>query len=55
MQKLAGLFLILAGSATVALAGGGGVPEIDPTTAASGLAVLTGAVLIIRARRKNKA
>lgn len=53
MQRVCGLFLILAGTASVALAGLQPAPEIDPATAASALAVLTGAVLIIRARRKR--
>lgn len=53
MQRLAGYFLIVAGMASWAVAGAPGVPEIDPATAASGVAVLTGAVLIIRARRKK--
>jgi hypothetical protein len=47
------LFLILAGTAAVALAGTRVAPEIDATAAVSGVAVLTGAVLIIRARRKR--
>ena len=50
MQKFCGMFLILAGLSSVAFAGIQ-TPEIDPATAASGLAVLAGAVLIIRARR----
>lgn len=52
MQKVCGLFLILLGFSAVALAGIQ-APEIDSGTAASGLAVVAGAVLIIRARRRK--
>ncbi len=48
MQKLLGLMLILAGTATVAMAA---VPEIDPGNCTSALALLAGAVLVIRGRR----
>lgn len=52
MQRLAGLILILAGLSAVGFAGPIATPEVSPDTAASALAVLTGAVLIIRSRRR---
>jgi hypothetical protein len=51
MQRLAAYLFILGGLSATALAGGRIAPEIDGTTAASAVAVLAGAVLIIRARR----
>ena len=53
MQKTLGIILIAIGTSAVAMAGTPAVPEIDATTAASGLAVLAGAVLIMRSRRKS--
>ncbi len=53
MKKLAGVTLILIGAAAVAMAGTGGSPQIDPGSAASALALLTGAALVIRGRRRN--
>lgn len=53
MRRLVAAFLILAGTASLAFAGNP-TPEIDSATAASGLAVLAGAVLILRARRKRQ-
>ena len=45
-----GLMLLILGSTAVAWAS---VPEIDPSSGVSALALLAGAVLVIRARRKN--
>lgn len=53
MRRLTGMFLIVAGTASWAIAGGVSVPEIDSAAAASGLAVLAGALVIIRARRRR--
>ena len=54
MNRIVGLTLILIGVAAVALAApAGGSPEIDPGSAGSALALLTGAALVIRGRRKN--
>jgi len=46
------MILILIGAAVAAMAAIEG-PEIDPGSAASALALLTGAALVIRGRRKN--
>ena len=54
MLKIAGMMMLLAGVAGLALAGGTGpVPEIDPTSAVGAFALLSGAVLVIRGRRKK--
>ena len=53
MQKTLGIILIGIGTSAVAMAGFTAVPEIDSTSAASGLAILAGAVLIMRGRRKK--
>jgi hypothetical protein len=52
MTKIAGMMLLLTGVAGFAMASAA-VPEIDPGTVAAPLALLSGAVLIIRARRKK--
>jgi hypothetical protein len=53
MRTLVAVVLLVVGTSVVALAGGAvPVPEIDTTTALSTVAVLAGAVLVIRARRK---
>jgi len=44
--------LLLIGAAAVAMASIPG-PEIDPGSAGSALALLTGAALVIRGRRRN--
>jgi hypothetical protein len=51
MAKYVGVVLLLIGSASVALATP--VPEIDPGSGMSALALLSGALLVIRARRNK--
>ena len=53
MTKVAGIMLLMAGLAGVALADSVIAPEISAGSAGSALAVLTGAVLVIRGRRKK--
>ena len=53
MQKAVGFILILTGMSAVAMAGTAVVPEISPATAVSGIAIVTGAVLVLRGRRKK--
>ena len=50
MTKVAAFALLLVG--TAGIAGAHPVPEIDPASGGSALALLTGALLVIRARRK---
>lgn len=55
MAKYAGLALLLIGTAGMAVAGGvAPVPEIDPAMAIGALALLSGGLLVIRARGKKK-
>jgi|HubBroStandDraft_5_1064220.scaffolds.fasta_scaffold187959_2 hypothetical protein len=51
--KLAGLALLTIGVSSVALAYPAVGPEIDAATGANALALLTGALLIIRGRKKR--
>lgn len=54
MKKITGLVLLLVGAAGFAFAGAEvSVPEIDPATGTAALALLGGALLVIRARRKR--
>jgi len=54
MSKYAGLALLLIGTAGMAVASGpAGVPEIDPAMAVGALALLSGGLLVLRARRKK--
>jgi uncharacterized membrane protein HdeD (DUF308 family) len=50
MQKVLGYTLLVIGVSSFAM---GAVPEIDPASAGSALALLSGAVLVIRGRRKK--
>jgi hypothetical protein len=50
MQKLFALILLGIGSGVVAMAA---VPEIDPASAGSALALLAGTLLVIRGRRRK--
>jgi hypothetical protein len=52
-MKIAGMMLILLGAAVAAMAAPAVGPEIDPGSAGSALALLAGAALVIRGRRKN--
>jgi hypothetical protein len=47
-SRVVGLVFIVAGTASVAIAGIDPVPEIDPTTASSAIALLAGAAMIAR-------
>jgi hypothetical protein len=50
MMKIAGVALLGVGMSSVCLAV---VPEIDPASGANALALLAGALLIIRGRRRR--
>jgi hypothetical protein len=49
-MKFVGMFLLVVGMSGVALAS---VPEMDPGSGASALALLSGALLVIKSRRKK--
>jgi len=54
MTKTVGMMLIFLGVCGLAVAAEPvGAPEIDPASASSALALLTGALLVIRGRQKN--
>jgi hypothetical protein len=53
MTKTVGMMLIFLGLSGLAIAAEPVAPEIDPASASSALALLTGALLVIRGRRKN--
>ena len=50
MYKVLGMALLVIGCAGTALAS---VPEIDPGSAVSALALVSGALLVIRGRRRK--
>ena len=53
MTKTVGMILIFLGLSGLAAAVVPVAPEIDPASASSALALLTGALLVIRGRRKT--
>jgi hypothetical protein len=53
MRNYVGLALLLIGSAGFAVAGFISAPEIDASTGVGALTLFAGALLVIRARRKN--
>ena len=52
-MKIAGIVLLLAGMAMTLSAQVAPVPEIDASSGASALALLSGGLLILRSRRKK--
>ena len=52
MPIIMAMTLLILGTTTVLWAGQPTVPEIDPTTGGTALALIAGAILIIRERRK---
>jgi len=53
VSKFFGLTLLLVGAASFAFAGSVAAPEIDGTTAASAIVLLSGGLLVLRSRRKK--
>ena len=53
MLKLSSLILMLAATASFALAGTAVAPEIDGASAVSAVVLLSGGLLILRSRRKK--
>jgi hypothetical protein len=51
MTKIIGFALLLVGTSTALMAVA--VPEIDATTGGSALAMIAGALLVVRGRRKK--
>jgi len=52
-MKIVGTILLLVGMASIALAEPINAPEINPGSAASAIALISGAVLVIRGRHKK--
>ncbi len=52
MQRFLGMTLMVLGLCAAAMATVGRVPEIDPASVTSAVALLSGTVLVIRARKK---
>jgi hypothetical protein len=52
-MKLGGIVVLLLGLSSLAIAGVGIVPEISPASGVAALALASGALLVIRGRRKK--
>ena len=52
MQKIVGMMLLIAGASQFAMANPVAVPEIGIGSAGSAIALISGAMLVIRGRRK---
>jgi len=52
-MKFVGIVLLLVGLSTLAFAGSLATPEISPASGVAALALLSGAILVIRGRRKK--
>ena len=52
-MKSVGIVLLLVGMSSLAFAGPVAAPEINPASGAGALALLSGALLVIRGRRKG--
>ena len=52
-MKMFGMVLLLTGLSSFAFAGTVTVPEVGPASAVGALALVSGAVLVIRGRRKR--
>jgi hypothetical protein len=52
-MKIIGMALLLVGVASLALAGAPAAPEISPASGVAALALVSGAILVIRGRRKK--
>jgi len=52
-MKILGMFLLLASVSSLAMAGTNPIPEISPASGAAAIALVSGALLVIRGRRKR--
>ena len=52
-MRILGMAIMIASVASFAFATGDAVPEIDGSSAASAVGLLTGALLVLRSRRKK--
>jgi LPXTG-motif cell wall-anchored protein len=52
-MKSIGMMLLLVGASSLAFAGTPATPEISPASGVAALALVSGAILVIRSRRKK--
>jgi hypothetical protein len=52
-MKIVGVILLFVGASTLAFAGVPAVPEVSPASGAAAVALVSGAILVIRGRRKR--
>ena len=52
MKKFVGVLLLVIGASSSMMAAVIAAPEIDPATGVSALTLLSGAIMVMRARRK---
>jgi len=52
-MRFVGTMLLLVGVSTLAMAGSPNVPEVSPASGLAALAMVSGALLVIRGRRKK--
>jgi hypothetical protein len=52
-MKIVGMALLVMGLSGLAIAGPLSVPEINPASAAGAIALVSGALLVIRSQRKH--
>ena len=52
-MKFVGMALLLVGASGLTLAGTPNVPEVGPASAVAALALISGAMLVIRGRRRK--
>ena len=52
-MKTLGMVMLFAGVSSLAFAGAAAAPEISPASGVGALALLSGALLVIRGRRKR--
>ena len=53
MKKFVGFMMLFVGGSALVYAGAVGVPEISPASGVAAIALLSGALLVIRGRRKK--
>ena len=53
MRKLIGFALLIAGASLQCMAGLATVPEVDPASGGAAVALITGGLLVLRARRNH--
>ena len=53
MVRFIGMSMLLIGASALAFAGPASVPEIDASAGASAIALLSGAILVLRSRSKK--